>query len=172
MTGEYLFTVASNGVVEVWLSKSISWKEGAKVVHYPTKPQESSKLGVKLAAHSTYYIAISYASGSENNDGVQIQLLWKRPDKNAFEVIDGQYFALYNDDSDKAQMKVLKVYDDDLPDVFACASLRLKFANKHMKSEKTSYLESAAVSKALDFCEYKPSYLLDPANLYPVHTNA
>ena len=72
----------------------------------------------------------------------------ERPDKNAFEVIDGQYFALHNGDSDKAQMTV---YNDDLPDVFACASLRLKFANKHMKSEKTSYLESAAVSKALDF---------------------
>ena len=162
VTGEYLFTVASNGVVEVWLSKSISWKDGAKVAHYPTKPQESSKLGVKLAAHSTYYIDILYARGSENNDGAQIQLSWKRPDKNAFEVIDGQYFAPYNNDSDKAQMKV---YDDDLPDVLACASLRLKFANKHMKSETTSYLESAAVSKALDFCEYKPSYLLDPANL-------
>ena len=58
VTGEYLFTVASNGVVEVWLSKSISWKDGAKVAHYPTKPQESSKLGVKLAAHSTYYLTI------------------------------------------------------------------------------------------------------------------
>ena len=162
VTGEYLFTVASNGVVEVWLSKSISWKDGAKVAHYPTKPQESSKLGVKLAAHSTYYIDILYASGSENNDGAQIQLSWKRPDKNAFEAIDGQFFGRYKNDSDKARMKV---YDDDLPDVLACESLRLQFANKHMKPETTAYLESSAVSKALNSCEYKPSYLLDPANI-------
>ena len=160
VTGEFLFSVKSNGFVEVWLSKSTSWGEGTKIAQYPAKPEQSS-LGVKLSAYKAYYIDIVYARGGENN-GAQIQLLWKRPDQNDFEVIDAQYFAPYKNDSDKARMKV---YDDDLPDALACASLRLKFANKHMKSETTSYLESAAVSKALDFCEYKPSYLLDPANL-------
>ena len=160
VTGEFLFSVKSNGFVEVWLGKSTSWGEGTKIAQYPAKPEESS-LGVKLLAYKKYYIDIVYARGGENN-GAQIQLLWKRPDLTDFEVIDGQYFAPYKNDSDKARMKV---YDDDLPDVLACASLRLKFANKHMKSETTSYLESAAVSKALNFCEYKPSYLLDPANL-------
>ena len=160
VTGEFLFSVKSNGFVEVWLAKSTSWGEGTKIAQYPAKPEESS-LGVKLLAYKKYYIDIVYARGGENN-GAQIQLLWKRPDLTDFEVIDGQYFAPYKNDSDKARMKV---YDDDLPDVLACASLRLKFANKHMKSETTSYLESAAVSKALNFCEYKPSYLLDPANL-------
>lgn len=160
VTGEFLFSVKSNGFVEVWLSKSTSSREGMKIAQYPAKPEESS-LGMKLSAYETYFIDIVYARGGENN-GAQIQLSWKRPDQNDFEVIDGQYFTPYKNDNDKARMKI---YDADLPDVLACASLRLKFANKHMKPETTSYLESTAVSNALDFCEYKPSYLLDPANL-------
>ena len=43
VTGEYFFSVETNGLVEVWLSRSISWKGGAKIAHgYPTgKLQES-----------------------------------------------------------------------------------------------------------------------------------
>ena len=41
------------------------------------------------------------------------------------------------------------------------------YQNKHMSSrpETVPYLENTAVNKALPFCEYRPSYLLEPANV-------
>ena len=170
VTGEYFFSVETNGFVEFWLSKSISWKGGANIAHgYPTgrlpkdESLESSNLSVKLSAQHAYYIDIVYARGEiRNNNGPQVKLAWKRPDKNVFEVIPGEFFALFKNDSDMAEMKV---YDDDLPDVLACESIRLKFASEHMKPERITYLESSAVRNALNFCDYKPSYLLNPANV-------
>ena len=170
VTGEYFFSVETNGFVEFWLSKSISWKGGAKIAHgYPTgklpkdESLESSNLSVKLSAQHAYYIDIVYARGEiRNNNGPQVKLAWKRPDKNVFEVIPGEFFALFKNDSDMAEMKV---YDDDLPDVLACESVRLKFASEHMKPERITYLESSAVRNALNFCDYNPSYLLNPANV-------
>ena len=169
VTGEYFFSVETNGFVEVWLSKSISWKGGAKIAHgYPTgklqdESLESSNLSVKLSAQHAYYIDIVYARGEiRNNNGPQVKLAWKGPDKNVFEVIPGKFFARFKNDSDMADMKV---YDDDLPDVLACESIRLKFAGEHMKPGRITYLESSAVRNALNFCDYKPSYLLNPANV-------
>ena len=168
VTGEYFFSVETNGFVEFWLSKSISWKGGANIAHgYPTgrlqESLESSNLSVKLSAQHAYYIDIVYARGEiRNNNGPQVKLAWKRPDKNVFEVIPGEFFALFKNDSDMAEMKV---YDDDLPDVLACESVRLKFASEYMKPERITYLESLAVRNALNFCDYKPSYLLNPANV-------
>ena len=171
VTGEYFFSVETNGFVEFWLSKSISWKGikgGAKIAHgYPTgklqESLESSNLSVKLLAQHAYYIDIVYARGEiRNNNGPLVKLAWKRPDKNVFEVIPGDFFALFKNDIDMAEMKV---YDDDLPDVLACESVRLKFANELMKPERITYLESSAVRNALNFCDYKPSYLLNPANV-------
>ena len=118
---------------------------------------------MKLSAQHAYYIDIVYARGEiRNNNGPQVKLAWKRPDKNVFEVIPGEFFALFKNDSDMAEMKV---YDDDLPDALACESIRLKFASEHMKPERITYLESLAVRNALNFCDYKPSYLLNPANV-------
>ena len=57
------------------------------------------------------------------------------------------------------------MYDEDLPDVLACEKLRRRFANKYMRPDTLPYLSRAAVDKTLPICEYKPSYLLDPANL-------
>ena len=39
----------------------------------------------------------------------------------------------------------------------------LNSSNTYMKPETLPTLESVYVSKALNFCEYGPSYLLDPA---------
>ena len=61
-------------------------------------------------------------------------------------------------------MAEMKVYDDDLPDVLACESIRLKFAGEQMKPERITYLENSAVRNPLNFCNYKPSYL-NPANV-------
>ena len=124
VTGEYFFSFETNGFEEFWLSKGISWKGGAKIAHgYPTgklqdESLESSNLSVKLLAQHAYYIDIVYARGEiRNNNGPQVKLAWKRPDKNVFEVIPGDFFALFKNDSDMAEMKV---YDDDLPDLLAC----------------------------------------------------
>ena len=39
----------------------------------------------------------------------------------------------------------------------------LNSSNRYMKPETVPTLESVYVNKALNFCEYGPSYLLDPA---------
>ena len=168
VTGEYFFSVQTNGFVEVWLSRSIGLNGGAKIAQgYPTgklqESLESSNLSVKMSAQHAYYIDIVYARGEiRNNKGPQVKLAWKRPGKNVFEVIPGEFFARFKNDSDIAEMQV---YDDDLPDVLACVSIRLKFAGEYMKPEAITYLESSAVRNALNFCDYKPSYLLNPANV-------
>ena len=162
--GEYIFSVTSNGFAEVWLSTNKNWANGKKIAY--TKPQDakstSNSSGVNLLSRGIYYIEILYARGAQKGNGTFIQLAWKRPDRNGFEIIDKAFFSTYKNDSDKVQMKV---YDNDLPDVLACAPLRLKIINKYMKPNTLTYLESSAVGKALDFCEYKPSYLLNPASL-------
>lgn len=73
---------------------------------------------IRLSARKTYYIEVIYARGIQKISGPLIQIAWKRPHENVFEIIDKSFFSPYTNDSDKAKMKV---YDDDLPDVLACA---------------------------------------------------
>ena len=172
VTGEYHFSVTSNGFAEVWLSSSHNWKNGRKITY--TRPMNKSAMGfatvdhkfptngVKLFSGQRYYIEVIYSRGRQSEGQSLIQLAWKRPDRTGFELIQRGFFSPYKNDSDKAQMKV---YDDDLPDLLACTLVTLNSSNKYMKPETLPTLESVYVSKALNFCEYRPSYLLDPTKI-------
>ena len=172
VTGEHLFSVTSNGFAEVWLSSSHNWKNGRKIAY--TRPMNKSAMGfatvdhkfptnsVKLFSGQRYYIEVIYSRGRQSEGQSLIQLAWKRPDRTGFELIQRGFFSPYKNDSDKAQ---LKVYDDDLPDLLACTPVTLNSSNKYMKPETLPTLESVYVSKALNFCEYRPSYLLDPTKI-------
>ena len=172
VTGEYFFSVTSNGFAEVWLSSSHNWKNGRKIAY--TKPMNTSAMSfgtvvhkfptkrVKLFSGQRYYIEVIYSRGRQREGQSLIQLAWKRPDRTGFELIQRGFFSPYKNDSDKAQMKV---YDDDLPDVLACSLITLNSSNKYMKLETRPTLESVYVSKALNFCEYRPSYLLNTTKI-------
>ena len=174
-SGEYQFLVTSNGFAEVWLGPNANWKDAKKIAY--VKPQylrstlkklsfETMKSQisetVSLVARQIYYFEVIYVKADTKSSEQLIQVAWKRPDRIEFELIEGEYFSLYTEDSDKAK---LKIYDEELPDVLACKKLRRRFANKYMRPETLPYLSRAAVDKTLSICEYKPSYLLDPANL-------
>ena len=174
-SGEYQFLVTSNGFAEVWLGPNANWKDAKKIAY--VKPQylrstlkklsfETMKSQisetVSLLARQIYYFEVIYVKADTKSSEQLIQVAWKRPDRIEFELIEGEYFSLYTEDSDKAK---LKIYDEELPDVLACKKLRRRFANKYMRPETLPYLSRAAVDKTLSICEYKPSYLLDPANL-------
>lgn len=176
ITGEYYFSVATNGFAEVWLSPNKDWKETKKVissadVRIPlkkltfntSKTQISNYNGTYLRARRRYYVDIVYSLGARNMNGYFLQIAWKRPQETSFEIIEGDYLSLYIDDSDKDKNKV---FDDNLPHAHSCtAKSRKGFGNKYMRPETLSYLEHTAVNKTLDFCEYRPSYLLNPAKL-------
>ena len=175
VTGDYLFLLASNGFAELWLSTDKKWKNGRKIAYAKPPMVSSNRMdfvamkshissSIRLVKKQIYYIEVIYAQGAQTGfrSGPSIEVAWKRPDKSDFEIIDNTFFSPYTNDSDKAEMKV---YDDDLPDALACEQVRQSFANKYMRPEKLPILESTMVREALDFCEYKPSYLLDPANL-------
>ena len=174
-TGEYQFLVTSNGFVEVWLSPNTNWKDAVKIAY--SKPQylrlalkklsfEAMKsqisVTVNLVARQKYFFEVIYVKTDTKSSEQLIQVAWKRPDRSEFELIEGEYFSLYTEDTDKAE---LKIYDEELPDVLACEKLRRPFANKYMKPDTLPYLSRAAVDNTLPLCEYRPSYLLDPANL-------
>ena len=169
-TGKCHFLLASNGFAEVWLSADKNWRNAKQIaytkpsVKTPKKPALDSQISndVHLVASQTYFIEVIYARGIQRNRAPFIKVTWKRPDQKYFETIDRTFFLPYTNDSGKAKMKV---YDDDLPDVLACVQLRQKSANKYMGPEVLPYLKSTEVDKALDFCEYRPTYLLNPANL-------
>jgi len=174
-TGEYQFLVTTNGFAEVWLSPTTNWKDAKKIAY--SKPQHlRSSLNqlsfevmkyqiseiVSLLARQKYYFEVIYVKTDLKSSEQLIQVAWKRPDRTEFELIEGEYFSLFTEDSDKAK---LKIYDEELPDVLACEKLRRRFGNKYMRPDTLPYLSRAAVDTALPLCEYKPSYLLDPANL-------
>jgi len=174
-TGEYQFMVTSNGFAEVWLSPNMNWKD-AKKIAYGTPQHLRSTLKqlsfeamksqisetVSLLARQKYYFEVIYIKTDAKSGEQLIQVAWKRPDRTGFELIEGVYFSLYTEDSDKAKFKI---YDEDLPDVRACVKLRTRFTNKYMRPDSLHYLSRVAVDKTLPICEYKPSYLLDPTNL-------
>ena len=174
-TGKYQFLVTSNGFAEVWLSPNTNWKDSKKIAYRNPQYLRSTleKLSfeamksqisetVSLLARQKYYFEVIYVKTDRKSSEQLIQVAWKRPDRAEFELIDGDYFSLYTEDSDKAK---LKIYDEELPDVLACEKLRRRFSNKYMRPDKLPYLSRAAVDKTLPLCEYKPSYLHDPANL-------
>ena len=176
VTGEYQFFVTSNGFAEVWLSPNTNWKDAKKIAY--GKPQylisatlkklsfETLKCQISqtvgLLAGQKYYFEVIYVKTDTKSSEQFIQVAWKRPDRTEFELIEGEYFSLYTEDSDKSK---LKIYDEELPDVLACKTLRRRFVNKYMRPDTLPYLSRTAMNKTLPICEYRPSYLLDPANL-------
>ena len=169
-TGKYQFLVTSNGFAEVWLSSNMNWKDAKKIVHSepdlllkkrPRRSVASEISGtVSLIARQRYYFEVIYVKTDRKSSTQLIQIAWKRPERTEFELIEREYFSLYREDNNKAK---LKIYDEELPDVLACEHIRKRFANKYMRPDKLPYLSRAAVDKTLPLCEYKPSYLLDPA---------
>jgi len=175
-TGEYQFSLASNGFAELWLSLSSSWRVAKKIAFIrpfdvqstitrgefgASKTQTSTKFHLKGARR--YYIEILYTLGAQSKQVNFLQVAWKRPQETYFEIIEGEYLSLFKNDSEK---EMYKMFDDELPHALSCMSKNQKgYGNKYMRPEVLPYLEHKAVSKALDFCEYRPSYLLYPANL-------
>ena len=175
-TGEYQFFVTSNDFAEVWLSPNTNWKDAKKIAY--GKPQYLRSATLKKLSFETmkyqisqtvglltgqkYYFEVIYVKTDTKSSEQLIQVAWKRPDRTEFELIEGEYFSLYTEDSDKSK---LKIYDEELPDALACETLRRRFANKYMRPDTLPYLSRNAMNKTLPICEYKPSYLLDPANL-------
>ena len=178
LTGEYHFALATNGFAEIWLSPNRNWKEAKRVVSLrPFDLQKPLKRldvtasrwqvssGVPLKARRRYYIEIMYSLGALNNvNGNFLKVGWKRPQQSSFEIIEGGFLSLYTNDSEKGKFKI---FDDELPDALPCAATENKkgYPNKYMRPERLLYLEHKKVKRTLDFCEYRPSYLLDPSNL-------
>ena len=174
--GEYQFAVASNGFAEVWLSLSKNWKAAKKVAFIrPFDAQSVTKWdfnasrtqissGIHLKANVKYYIEIMYTLGAHHDNSENfLQVAWKRPQESNFIIIGSESLLKFTNDSEKGRYKM---FDDELPHALSCATKHHKdYGNKHMRPETIPYLEHTAVNKALEFCEYRPSYLLDPANL-------
>lgn len=175
-SGDHQFLVASNGLAEVWLSPNANWRNAKRIAYirpqYLRSPlKRMSFEGIKsqisdsvnLVARRKCYFEVIYIQSQDNiTRGKHFQIAWKRPDSRRFEIIDRKFFSLYTEDMDKAKLKVL---DDELPEALTCVQSRTKSANIHMRPETLPHLKRTAVDKALPTCEYKPSYLLDPANL-------
>ena len=175
-SGEYRFAVASNGFAEVWLSPSKNWRAAKKVAFIqplyarPTMAggqfnvsatQISSEIDLK--ANVRYYIEILYTLGSQEKLEKFLIVAWKRPKQPKFEIIKREFLSLYINDGAKDKYKM---FDDELPDAKSCATKDVPdYTNKHMKPETLPYLEHSEVSRALDFCDYQPSYLVDPKTL-------
>ena len=174
-SGEHQFLLTSNGLAEVWLSPNANWTGAQRIAYIRSQSSPLKKMSfegiksqisdsVKLAAKRRYYFELIYIQSQSNATRSKhlIQVAWKRPDSRRFEIIDNKFFLLYTKDMDKAKLKIL---DDELPKAPTCAQSRTTFANMHLRPEALPYLEKTAVDEALPICDYKPSYLLDPANL-------
>ena len=176
-TGEYQFAVASNGFAEIWLSLSKNWRAAKQIatirpldVKSPAKWNFSTfktqiSSGIYLNANVKYYIEILYTLGTRDKSEKFLQVAWRVPQESIFKIIDSESLLLFKNDSEKGRYKM---FDDELPHALSCATKHENaYENKHMSSrpETISYLEHTAVNKALPFCEYRPSYLLDPSNV-------
>ena len=182
LTGEYQFAVASNGDAEIWLSRNKNWRSAERiafiksyhgnfiatelpVVYNLSETQISS--GIHLQARNRYYFEILYSLGTRNMDEYFVQVAWKRPQELHFKVIEGDYLLLFKNES--SEMGTYEIFDDKLPDTKACNknAASHRYGNKHMTADQEiiSFLEHTAVSKALPFCKYQPSYVPDLANL-------
>ena len=176
LSGEYNFAVVSNGFSEVWLSPIKSWRAAKQVAYISPQDAPSTikkwdfeslksqiSTRIHLKARKRYFIEIIYSVGARKTGEKFLQVAWKRPGKSMFEIIDGESLSLYTNDSEKAQYKML---DDELPDAHCCAKYRKFYANKYMKPAIYPSLENTAVNRTLDFCDYRPSYLLEPDNFH------
>lgn len=177
LTGEYYFAVSTNGYAEIWLSSSKNWKEAKEILFlrpfdlqltlgrldFNASKKQISK-GIRLKAKRRYYLEIVYAPGSRNNiDNNFIQVAWKRPRQSIFEIIESNFLSLYKNDSEKWQ---LHLYDDEMPGALPCrAKKHSSYRNKYMKSESFPYLKHQNVQRTLNYCNYRPSYLVNRAEL-------
>lgn len=171
--GEYRFAVASNGFAEIWLSPSKNWRAAKKVAFIQPLYARPTMAGpqfnvsatqisseIHLKANVRYYIEILYTLGTQDKLEKFLIVAWKRPKQSKFEVINREFLSLFINDGAKDKYKM---FDDDLPDAKSCATRSIHdYTNKHMKPETLPYLEHSDVSRALHFCAYQPSYLVDP----------
>lgn len=176
LSGEYHFAVVSNGFSEVWLSPIKSWRAAKQVAYInpqdvpstikkwdfeSLKSQISTRIYLK--ARRQYFIEIMYSVGARKTGEHFLQVAWKRPGKSMFEIIEDQSLSLYANDSEKAQYKM---FDDELPDAHYCAKYRKGYTNKYMRRAIYPTLKNSAVNRTLNFCYYRPSYLLGPDNFH------
>lgn len=175
LSGEHLFAVTSNGFAEVWLSPDKSWRSANQIAYIRQTDLKSTikkwdfeavksqiSAGVYLEARKRYFIEIVYSLGGRKRGENFLQVAWKRPGKSTFEIIESESLSLYTNDSEKDKYKT---YDDRLPKAHYCAKYQKSYANKYMRSEPYPSLDNSAISGALPFCDYSPSYILNPAKL-------
>ena len=175
-TSEYHFAVASNGFAEVWLSLNSRWRVARKIAHITPSDAYSAatkwqfnvsitqiSAAIHLRARRRYYIEILHTNSAESNLDNFLRVAWKRSQESDFEIIEGESLSLYTEDDEKG---IYKMFDDELPDAVACETKNEKgHANKYMRAETLHYLEHSEVEGILDYCEYKPSYAIDRANV-------
>ena len=175
LSGEHLFAVTSNGFAEVWLSPDKSWRSANQIAYIRQTDLKSTikkwdfeavksqiSAGVYLEARKRYFIEIVYSLGGRKRGENFLQVAWKRPGKSTFEIIESESLSLYTNDIEKDKYKT---YDDRLPKAHYCAKYQKSYANKYMRSEPYPSLDNSAISGALPFCDYSPSYILNPAKL-------
>ena len=175
-SSEFHFAIASNGFAEVWLSPNENWMEANRVAYvnpfdFKTPPTKwdfeavKSQIsdGIQLNSGGRYYFEVTYSLEVENAGETFIQVAWSRQGKPDLEIIDGKFFSLFVNDNYNSQRKM---FDDNLPDSPSCVEYKNRhISRKYMSSEDLPYLEANAVENTLPYCEYKPSYLLQPSNL-------
>ena len=130
MTGEYVFSVTSQGLAELWLSENRHWKDAKKIACTKSseltpnlmsgKKETHFSRSIFLLAGHTYYFEAICVRRILKRSVPSIQIAWKTPGKNTFEIISKAFLTSYTNDSAKAKTKT---FDDDLPDVLACAHL-------------------------------------------------
>lgn len=175
-SGEYHFAVVSNGFAEVWISSIKSWRAAKQVAYISPKDVQSTikkwdfeslksqiSTRILLKARKRYFFEIIYSPGARKAGENFLQVAWKRPGKSIFEIIDGKSLLPYTDDSEKARYKM---FDDYLPDAQCCAKYRESYTNKYMRPSIYPNLENTAVNRSLDFCDYRPSYLIESDNFH------
>ena len=173
-SGEYHFAVVSNGFSEVWLSPIKSWRAARQVAYISPKDVlltinkwdfESVKSQIStrihLQARKRYFIEIIYSPGARKTGENFLQVAWKRPGMSMFEIIDGNSLLPYTNDSEKARYKM---FDDYLPNAQCCSKYRKGYVNKYMRPTIYPSLENTAVNRSIEFCDYRPSYLIESDN--------
>ena len=161
LTGEYHFAVSTNGYAAIWLSSSKNWEEAKEILFLRPFDLQKRQIStrIRFKARKRYYLEIVYAPGSPNNiENNFLQVAWKRPRQSIFEIIESKFLSLYKNDIEKWQ---LRLYDDELPEALPC---RVKnhnsYRNKFMRPGSLPYLKHQNVQRTLNYCNYRPSYLV------------
>ena len=156
-TGLYIFMVKFC-FAELWLSKDETQANARRIDSDEELPQEKKDFRISskadLTAGKKYYIEVVSICFYK---AYKLQVLWKTPKNNTFQLINGSFLSHYHNDSN---LKDLKIYDDLIPDSPACASRR------HQKTyfdihEEINYLSHDEIQDILPYCEYKPSYTVN-----------